>query len=102
MNASMSLDRMSPERALSASAEKTGGPEPILRIENLCVNYRSCGSGSAIKRGVSSLKLSVNQGEVFGLPLATDLSAWFQAWVGNRADSANLMAVAMARCALYA
>lgn len=27
--------------------------------------------------------------------LATDLSAWFQAWQGNRADSANLMAVAM-------
>lgn len=27
--------------------------------------------------------------------LATDLSAWFQAWQGNRTDSANLMAVAM-------
>jgi tetratricopeptide (TPR) repeat protein len=27
--------------------------------------------------------------------LATDLGAWFQAWQGNRADSANLMAVAI-------
>jgi ABC-2 type transport system ATP-binding protein len=66
MNASMSLDRMSPERALSASAEKTARPEPILRIENLCVDYRNRGSGSPIKRAVSSLNLSVNQGEVFG------------------------------------
>src|SRR5690348_10573077 len=66
MNASISLDRMSPERALSASVEKTARPEPILRIENLCVDYRSRGSGSPIKRAVSSLNLSVNQGEVFG------------------------------------
>src|SRR6266436_3216528 len=27
--------------------------------------------------------------------LATDLTAWFQNWRGNRAESANLMAVAM-------
>ncbi len=27
--------------------------------------------------------------------LATDLTAWFQSWRGNRADSANFMAVAM-------
>jgi hypothetical protein len=93
---------MGPERALSASAEKTARPEPILRIENLCVDYRSRGSGSPVKRAVSSLNLSVNQGEVFGFRLATDLSAWFQAWLGNRADSANLMAVAMAQSALHA
>ena len=66
MNARMSLDRMSPERALSAPAEKTARPEPILRIENLCVEYRNRGSGSPVKRAVNGLNLSVNQGEVFG------------------------------------
>jgi ABC-2 type transport system ATP-binding protein len=57
---------MSPEQALCAPAEKTARAEPILRIENLCVDYRSRGSGSPIKRAVNGLNLSVNQGEVFG------------------------------------
>jgi ABC-2 type transport system ATP-binding protein len=66
MNASMSLDRISPEPAPSAPAEKTARPEPILRIENLCVEYRNRSSGSPVKRAVNGLNLSVNQGEVFG------------------------------------
>lgn len=41
-------------------------PEPILRIENLCVEYRNRGSGSPIKRAVNGLNLSVEPGEVFG------------------------------------
>jgi ABC-2 type transport system ATP-binding protein len=40
--------------------------EPILRIENLCVEYRTAGSRSTVKRAVDGLNLSVNPGEVFG------------------------------------
>jgi ABC-2 type transport system ATP-binding protein len=38
----------------------------ILKIDNLCVNYRSPDAGRSVKQAVSNLNLSVQQGEVFG------------------------------------
>lgn len=38
----------------------------ILKIENLCVTYRSPDSGGGLKQAVRNLNLSVQQGEVFG------------------------------------
>jgi ABC-2 type transport system ATP-binding protein len=40
--------------------------EPILRIENLRVEYRSKELGQAVKRAVHGLNLAVQPGEVFG------------------------------------
>jgi len=40
--------------------------EPILRIENLCVQYRNRSLRSPAKRAVNGLNLSVRSGEVFG------------------------------------
>ena len=40
--------------------------EPILRIENLTVEYRSQELGQAVKHAVKGLNLRVHQGEVFG------------------------------------
>jgi ABC-2 type transport system ATP-binding protein len=65
MNADVSQDR----RRAAARPLAGGGITPavgqILRIENLCVDYRT-GSRSPAKRAVDGLNLSVNQGEVFG------------------------------------
>ncbi len=41
-------------------------PEAILRIENLCVDYRKRGLGQPAKRAGKNLNLSVGEGEVFG------------------------------------
>ena len=38
----------------------------ILKIENLCVTYRSPEAGGGVKQAVRNLNLSVQQGEVFG------------------------------------
>jgi ABC-2 type transport system ATP-binding protein len=38
----------------------------ILRVENLCVNYRNRESKQGVKQAVRNLNLSVRQGEVFG------------------------------------
>jgi ABC-2 type transport system ATP-binding protein len=43
-----------------------GGPNSILRIENLCVEYRGRGSGQPSKWAVNRLNLSIEPGEVFG------------------------------------
>lgn len=40
--------------------------EAILRIENLCVEYRSKEIGQSLKQAVQGLNLEVYQGEVFG------------------------------------
>ena len=67
MNTDLSQDRMqSPGRSPSLSRELSPSAEPILRIENLCVDYRVRGSRAPVKRAVDGLNLSVNQGEVFG------------------------------------
>jgi ABC-2 type transport system ATP-binding protein len=41
-------------------------PRAILKIENLCVEYRNRELGQPIKRAVHNLNLSVHNGEVFG------------------------------------
>jgi len=66
MNADVSQDCRLPTSRPSPSSENTSSSEPILRIENLCVDYRTSGSSSPAKRAVDGLNLSVNQGEVFG------------------------------------
>jgi ABC-2 type transport system ATP-binding protein len=53
------------EQAPDASRESSG-KQSILRIENLCVEYRGSGSGQPVKRAVNKLNLSVLPGEVFG------------------------------------
>ena len=46
---------------------QTPAAEPIVRIENLSVEYRNTsGTGAPVKRAVNRLNLSVAQGEVFG------------------------------------
>jgi ABC-2 type transport system ATP-binding protein len=66
MNADVFQDRRGPAARPSASAGITTAADSILRIENLCVDYRTRGSSSPCKRAVDGLNLSVNQGEVFG------------------------------------
>ena len=43
----------------------------ILKIENLCVTYRSPEAGGGVKQAVRNLNLSVQQGEVFGFSVRT-------------------------------
>ena len=66
MNADVSQDCRLPTSRLSPNSENTPSAGPILRIENLCVDYGTRGSRSPAKRAVDDLNLSVNQGEVFG------------------------------------
>ena len=54
------VSRLPDQKPLAASAKV------ILKIENLCVEYRSRELGQATKRAVSNLNLSVREGEVFG------------------------------------
>ncbi len=58
-----------PARAASPPSrrgEPAAAVAPILRIENLCVEYRQPRSGAPMKRAVNGLNLSVAPGEVFG------------------------------------
>src|SRR5689334_9578784 len=66
MNSDVSQDCRGPAARPSASAVITTAADSILRIKNLCVDYRTRGSSSPCKRAVDGLNLSVNQGEVFG------------------------------------
>jgi ABC-2 type transport system ATP-binding protein len=66
MNANVAQDlRRAAARPLGGGGIRPAAG-PILRIENLCVEYRATGSRSPGKRAVDGLNLSVNQGEVFG------------------------------------
>src|SRR5579883_72291 len=68
MNAALSQDCGLPTPSQATNPDITPSAESILRIENLCVDYRTntSGSRSSAKRTVDGLNLSVNQGEVFG------------------------------------
>ncbi|HZR18863.1 MAG TPA: ABC transporter ATP-binding protein [Verrucomicrobiae bacterium] len=66
MNAPVSQDSRSPAANPAGGSITARAAEPILRIENLCVEYRAAGSRSPAKRAVDGLNLSVNPGEVFG------------------------------------
>jgi len=66
MNADVSEDRTRAAAKPLVGGGMTPAVGPILRIENLCVDYRPRGSLSPGKRAVDGLNLSVNQGEVFG------------------------------------
>jgi ABC-2 type transport system ATP-binding protein len=57
---------MSTEQVPSVSMGKSSRAQSILKIENLCVEYRSRGSDQPVRRAVNGLNLSVEQGEVFG------------------------------------
>ena len=66
MNAQVFHDGIGASAGPSVSGRLAPVTAPILRIENLCVEYRSRASGSPVKRAVDGLNLSVNPGEVFG------------------------------------
>ena len=66
MNSDVSQDCTGLAAMPSVSARIIPAAEPILRIENLCVDYRPRSSLSTGKPAVDGLNLSVNQGEVFG------------------------------------
>jgi ABC-2 type transport system ATP-binding protein len=53
-------------RSAECGDRRTANAGPIVRIENLCVEYRNRGPGPPVKRAVNRLNLSVQQGEVFG------------------------------------
>lgn len=66
MNAKTSLESDSPAGPVTHQAGAGSDSEPILRIENLSVVYRSSRRGSPAKQAVHGLNLSVARGEVFG------------------------------------
>ncbi len=55
-----------PENASAADPGRATSAPAILKIENLCVDFRGSGRGTAVKRAVNGLTLSVGEGEVFG------------------------------------
>ncbi len=53
-------------RPVVNGAEVSVRTEPIVKIENLIVEYRSRGVGSPVKMAVNQLNLRIEKGEVFG------------------------------------
>lgn len=66
MKAIVQQDLVSAAQPSSFRGQNRVASHAILRIENLCVEYRNRGAGSPVKRAVNQLNLSVEQGEVFG------------------------------------
>lgn len=66
MDAKTSLESDSAAGPVTRQAGAVSDSEPILRIENLSVVYRSSRRGSPAKQAVHGLNLSVARGEVFG------------------------------------
>ena len=66
MNAETFVEQAKAKQPAGHTVERAVTMEPILKIENLCVEYRNRGPGQSVKRAVNRLNLSVQPGEVFG------------------------------------